>query len=269
MKDALESLGTQFHATINALDWPTYLAQLRKTPSPFPMFYLGWAPDYADPDDYCNPFLLTGGVFTYRTGYSNATIHDLVMQASSELNATLRSEMYSEITWLTHNDTPYLWLYQLNNFHVERSWIQGYYFNPMHNGLCYVSLSKLAVNTPPRAYFTAMPTSGDVTTAFLFDAAGSSDLEEQNTTLEVRWDWESDGTWDTSWTTLKTEWSTFVTAGTYTVMLEVRDSGGLTNTTTVDVLVTELIPEFGTIIVPVLALAAAILMTRRIRSSRA
>ncbi|MFH1578615.1 MAG: ABC transporter substrate-binding protein [Thermoplasmatota archaeon] len=142
MKSALESMGSQFHATINALDWPTYLANLRKAPSPFPLFYLGWAPDYADPDNYCNPFLLTGGTFAYRTQYSNATIDALVKSASSELNLTLRAQMYSEITWLTHNDTPYIWLYQSNNFHVERSWIKGYYYNPMYSGFYYPSFSK-------------------------------------------------------------------------------------------------------------------------------
>jgi len=46
-------------------------------------------------------------------------------------------------------------------------------------------------------------------------------------------------------------------------MLEVRDSGGLTNTTTVDVLVTEPLPEFGTTVVPVLALAAVVLIAKR------
>jgi peptide/nickel transport system substrate-binding protein len=142
MKAALESLGSQFHATINALDWPTYLANLRKSPSPFPLFYLGWAPDYADPDDYANPFLLTGGTFAYRTGYSNATIDALVMQASSELDTTLRLDLYRQISWLVYNDTPYIWLYQSNNFHVERSWVTGYIYNPMYSGFYYPNFSK-------------------------------------------------------------------------------------------------------------------------------
>ena len=148
MKASLESLGSQFHATINAFDWPTYLDLMRMSPSPFPLFYLGWAPDYADPDDYCNPFLLTGGTFPYMTEYSNATIDALVRSASSELDPTLRAAMYSEITWLTHNDTPYLWLSQSNVFHVERSWVSGYYFNPMYAGLYFPALSKIPGEIP-------------------------------------------------------------------------------------------------------------------------
>jgi peptide/nickel transport system substrate-binding protein len=142
IKQALESLGSQFHATINALDWPTYLSNLYRTPSPFPLFYLGWAPDYADPDDYCNPFLLTGGTFAYRTGYSNATIDALVIQASSEVNTTLRADLYAQITSLVYNDTPYIWLYQSNNFHVERAWVHGYVYNPMYSGFYYPNFSK-------------------------------------------------------------------------------------------------------------------------------
>jgi peptide/nickel transport system substrate-binding protein len=142
MKEALESLGTQFQATINGLDWPTYLANLRKSPSPFPLFYLGWAPDYADPDDYCNPFLLTGGTFAYRTHYSNATIDTMVNLAASELNTTLRLDLYRQISWLVYNDTPYIWLYQSNNFHIERSWVTGYIFNPMYSGFYYANFGK-------------------------------------------------------------------------------------------------------------------------------
>lgn len=143
MKQALESLNPKFHATVNALDWPTYLANLRKSPSPFPMFWLGWAPDYADPADYVTPFLhSTAGVFPYRTGYANPTIDALIDQANSELNATRRYQLYSEISMLCYEDVPYIWLYQAYNFHIERSWVRGYYFNPMYAGFYYAAFSK-------------------------------------------------------------------------------------------------------------------------------
>jgi len=149
LKAALESLGPQFHATTTALDSPTYSADSRMRPSPLPLFYYGWMPDYADPDDYCNPFLATGGYYPWITGYSNATIDALVWQASSELDVTLRAALYNQITWMAHNDTPYIWLYQPSNFHIERSWISGYYFNPMYSDLYYAALSK----APPMLTF--------------------------------------------------------------------------------------------------------------------
>ncbi|MEM2838963.1 MAG: ABC transporter substrate-binding protein [Thermoplasmata archaeon] len=144
MKQALETLNPgKFSATINALDWPTYLANLRKSPSPFPMFWLGWAPDYADPDDYATPFLDSDyGTFPYRTGYHNDTINALIRAAAGELNETLRYQLYSQMSMKVYEDVPYIWLYQANNFHIERSWISGYYFNPMYAGFYYPQFTK-------------------------------------------------------------------------------------------------------------------------------
>jgi peptide/nickel transport system substrate-binding protein len=142
MKEGLETLGSQFHATVNTLDWPTYLANQRKTPSPFPVFYLGWAPDYNDPDDYVVPFLLTGGTFAFRTKYSNDSIDALIPLAAVETNETARQALYDEIVKLCYEDVPYVWLAQPNNFHVERSWMHGFTFNPMHAGFIWSQFTK-------------------------------------------------------------------------------------------------------------------------------
>lgn len=149
LKAGLESLnalpGThgEFHATINALDWPTYLAAVRSSPSPLPVFFLGWAPDYADPDDYVNPFLYSHGAFPGRTKYVNDTIDDLVLAAAAELDTNARLEMYHQIISLCYDDCPYIWLVQANNFHVERSWLTGYYFNPMYPGFYFAAFGKV------------------------------------------------------------------------------------------------------------------------------
>ncbi|MFZ1947441.1 MAG: PKD domain-containing protein, partial [bacterium] len=83
-------------------------------------------------------------------------------------------------------------------------------------------------NTPPRASFTVIPTSGTVDTLFHFDASGSSDAQDSASALEVRWDWESDGAWDTEWCTAKTAIWTYVSPGYKTVRLGVRDTDGVT-----------------------------------------
>jgi peptide/nickel transport system substrate-binding protein len=143
VKTALEGLNAKFHATINALDWPTYLRLQRANPSPFPIFWLGWAPDYADPDDYCTPFLdSVFGSFAAKTGYTNTSMDALIRQAGSELDPATRLALYAQITWGTYYDVPYMWLYQSNNFHVERSWISGYYYNPMYSAFYYPQFTK-------------------------------------------------------------------------------------------------------------------------------
>lgn len=94
-------------------------------------------------------------------------------------------------------------------------------------------------NTAPTASFTVDPTSGTTATTFNFDASGSSDNEDANAVLQVRWDWENDGTYDTNYSTTKTATHQYRTAGTYTVKLEVKDSAGLTNTTTKSITIGE------------------------------
>ncbi|MDQ1372389.1 MAG: hypothetical protein QG582_1305 [Candidatus Thermoplasmatota archaeon] len=151
LKDALDELTTMaagdtdavFTGVVNTLDWPTYLSELRKSPSPFPIFYLGWAPDYADPDDYVTPFLdSVYGTFTHSTGYANTTLDTMIQNAAVELDEELRADMYYAISMAVYGDAPYLWLWQGNNFHIERSWVTGYYFNPMYAGFYYAAFSK-------------------------------------------------------------------------------------------------------------------------------
>lgn len=144
MKQALESMNPgSFHATVNSLQWATYLTELQKKPSPFPMFYIGWAPDYPDPDDFATPLLdSTWGIFPYRTGYSNATIDSLIRDAAAETNDKIRYQLYQDLTEAVYQDVPYIWMYQANNFHIERSWVGGYYYNPMYGGFYYPSFTK-------------------------------------------------------------------------------------------------------------------------------
>jgi len=87
------------------------------------------------------------------------------------------------------------------------------------------------VNTAPTASFTVTSSVGTTDTTFSFDASGSTDAEDASSALQVRWDWESDGTWDTSYDTVKTATKQYGSPGEYWIKLEVKDSGGLTDTT--------------------------------------
>jgi photosystem II stability/assembly factor-like uncharacterized protein len=94
-------------------------------------------------------------------------------------------------------------------------------------------------NTPPTAVFDVTPDSGDTTTTFSFDGSGSSDAEDPPVVLEVRWDWEDDGVYDTGWSPIKTITHVFATSATHTIRMSVRDGGDLTDSTTRQVVVVE------------------------------
>lgn len=92
-----------------------------------------------------------------------------------------------------------------------------------------VNLTVTGVNTAPTAVLApAEPPSGNVNTLFNFVASGSSDVQDATNALQMRCDWNSDGTWDTDWSNSLVATHTFATAGTYTVTVQVRDTGGLT-----------------------------------------
>ncbi len=92
-------------------------------------------------------------------------------------------------------------------------------------------------NSPPTASFSISPTAGTTSTIFTFDANGCTDAEDEASDLQVRWDWHNDGDWDDGYMTDKTITHQFNTIKDHSVLLEVMDTNGLTDTLslTVDV----------------------------------
>lgn len=85
------------------------------------------------------------------------------------------------------------------------------------------------VNAPPTALFSVTPSIGSLFTHFFFNAFGSNDNQTPTSQLQVRWDFDGNGLWDTNWDTGKKLSHQYSSEGTYNVMMEVKDSGGLTN----------------------------------------
>src|SRR5712692_3219186 len=93
----------------------------------------------------------------------------------------------------------------------------------------------------PTARFTTSPTWPLPTTNVAFDGSTSSD-PDPNSTLQFRWDWTNDGTWDTTWSTVATASHVYGTKGTYTAKREVMDSGGRTDNATASIVVNGTLP---------------------------
>ncbi len=82
-------------------------------------------------------------------------------------------------------------------------------------------------DTLPAASFTVTPERGDVTSYFWVDASNSTDPLDAPGLLEVRWDWEADGVWNTPWMTQKLAQHRYVEPGVYTIQMEVRNTRGM------------------------------------------
>lgn len=82
-------------------------------------------------------------------------------------------------------------------------------------------------NLQPEAKFKITPPAGIIGTKFQFDASETTDDIDNISQLKFRWDFDSDGTWDTEWTNNLTISHSFTESSSYTVTLSAKDSDGL------------------------------------------
>lgn len=94
-------------------------------------FALGWIADYADPHNFMQPFLRSDGVFAFFMGYSNATVDAKINQAVFETDDAVRAQLYQEVAQIAHDDAVYAFILQGLATRTERTWLRGWYFNPM------------------------------------------------------------------------------------------------------------------------------------------
>jgi DNA-binding beta-propeller fold protein YncE len=83
----------------------------------------------------------------------------------------------------------------------------------------------------PVACFTADPETGEPSTLFNFNASCSNDAAYLPADLEVRWDWENDGVYDTVFSNNKTADHQYAQRGIKNVKLQVKNPGSFTRTT--------------------------------------
>ncbi len=85
---------------------------------------------------------------------------------------------------------------------------------------------------PPQARFSIDPPAGIVGTSFTFDPALTTDDKDPIGDLEFRWDWNSDGVWDTGWTSTQIATHSYSQTDAYVVMMQAKDTDGLVGTKT-------------------------------------
>jgi formylglycine-generating enzyme required for sulfatase activity len=106
--------------------------------------------------------------------------------------------------------------------------VAGRAYNPSDGGYD-LGFRVCLSSTAPTASYSYSPDSVTVGSVVTFDASGSSDGEDAAADLQVRWDFENDGTWDSDWSTSKTITHQFSAADTYIVILQVMDTDSLTH----------------------------------------
>jgi len=91
---------------------------------------------------------------------------------------------------------------------------------------------------PPIAAFTIDMADGTIYDRIVLDASACKDAETPTDELEVRWDLNGDSIWDTEFDQSKFMLSQFPLIGSYKIILEVRDPGGLMDSVSFSVNIT-------------------------------
>ena len=102
------------------------------------------------------------------------------------------------------------------------------YFITQNNG----EITSVEENNPPIPVFSVNPPAGIIGTEFTFDASSTSDDNDQLEELNFRWDFYNNGNWDVDWTSEPVVKYIYNEENSYSVVMEVMDTGGLVNSTT-------------------------------------
>jgi peptide/nickel transport system substrate-binding protein len=141
LASAINNMATGLRISVTPLDWPAFLN--KRDHGALPIFIIGWGPDYADPDDYLVPFGHgTKGTFCIAIGYNNPIVTKLIDDQASETDPVKRQAMFNQIQQLINDDCIYVWLTQPLNYQPLRTWVHGYYYNPMYGNMYYPVLTK-------------------------------------------------------------------------------------------------------------------------------
>lgn len=81
-------------------------------------------------------------------------------------------------------------------------------------------------NQAPVGGFSLRPAGGNTETIFSFDASETRDDRDSTGELRFRWDWESDGIWDTEWSTNLLYQHRYLKPGVYQISLQIVDLDG-------------------------------------------
>jgi len=126
----LEKIGIV--SSVTAEGWPQLLNRMRSS-SEWDFIFMGWMPDYNDPDDYIAPIIgsadIEGDAFHH--GWKNKTVDDLILQARYSVDPEVRRDAYEKAFQIYINDPPVIFVGQNMEVHFQRDWVQGYVYNPV------------------------------------------------------------------------------------------------------------------------------------------
>jgi peptide/nickel transport system substrate-binding protein len=140
LKDVIESLNPKFRIDVRGIAFGTLLAQMDQ--HKLPVFWVGWLADYPDPHNFAFHFAHSDGTFPHAQKFQNGELDGLVTQAIKEVDRKKREAIYFQINQKYFELAPSIATVNAIGFRVDRTWVRGWYYNPIYPGTYYYTIFK-------------------------------------------------------------------------------------------------------------------------------
>ncbi len=138
---------------VQPLQWPVFLDATKR--GELPIFILGWLADYPDPDNFIFTYYHSNGDYSGRQGenfrkFVSATrkelggksLDQLIEEAAAETDPAKRSALYLQIQKFAIDNVISVPVYQPVGVRAQRTWVKGWYDNPMRPGMDFYTVWK-------------------------------------------------------------------------------------------------------------------------------
>ena len=122
IKSSLEGSGV-IQVNLKSTDWPTFRQNYKNRV--MQLYYMGWFPDYVDPDDYTYPMYNSAANAWSATDYKNPQMDALTDQARATTDPATRDQLYAQIQMLGVQDCPIIPLFTWSPAAVTKTSVGG------------------------------------------------------------------------------------------------------------------------------------------------
>ncbi|ASN82592.1 ABC transporter substrate-binding protein [Deinococcus ficus] len=139
LKKNVEALNPKFRVNLLPKPWSELFAT--STRGEEAMVLIGWAPDYADADNFLYTFYASDGFYSPSSHFKDDQIDLWLKAARATVNTAERNRLYSLVGRRAYEQAPSIILPAPVGYAFYRSEVQGWTFNPM-TALLWKRLSK-------------------------------------------------------------------------------------------------------------------------------
>jgi len=117
---ALEDSGL-FTVTLKSTEWDQYIEAALT--DQYPIYQLGWFPDFTDPDNYVGVFYSSSSFLNNH--YENAEVDDLIAQERASTDPAERTAIFEQLQTIGAEDVPIVPIWQATQIAVVRQNVVG------------------------------------------------------------------------------------------------------------------------------------------------